>query len=652
MAIAEMAKVMIVSHRTDASELLEAIQREGICQVLNAEDAVVSKDFPELAGNVEKPKDIELLVIRLTRCLDFLKDYVEVSGGLAAALAPRFVIDRSGYDKIVGDEGVLEVLAESERIELELEKLVTERENIEVTLADLEPWKSLTSPVEELRELETTVCLAGLLPSQHYETAVEQVGELGAVIEHFGLTDNRYACLVFCIKEDISQVQKLLRSVDFEQTGFDHLSGTVAKLIEEYSEKLAQTKEQVKGHRESLKSLADNYLNLQILHDHYSNLLSREQTKNTSPATEQAVVFEAWVKKKDYAVLEKVVSGFSASSLNKIEPGEGEEIPVEIDNKDYIRPFESITRLYGMPLPSSIDPTVFLAPFFAIFFGLCLTDAAYGLVLSVTLWFFIKKIQGDTKMLWMFFVCALMSIVGGIITGSWFGDAIPLFLPQMDGFRKALMLFDPMEKPMVFFAISLALGYIQIMFGLFIAFFHHLKKKDIAAALIDKLTWLIMLNSLILFGLSKAGVIPGFLSGVFGITSIVPAVVILLFSVREGPWAGRIGMGVFNLFCTVFFVGDVLSYVRIMALGMVTGGFGMAVNIVTKLVSGAPYVGWLLGLLVFVGMHTFNLGMSVLGSFVHSMRLQFVEFFTKFFEGGGKQFQPLSKQYKYIHFTK
>ena len=111
-------------------------------------------------------------------------------------------------------------------------------------------------------------------------------------------------------------------------------------------------------------------------------------------------------------------------------------------------------------------------------------------------------------------------------------------------------------------------------------------------------------------------------------------------------------MGVFNLFCTVFYVGDVLSYVRIMALGMVTGGFGMAVNILVKLVSGAPYVGWFLGLLVFVGMHSFNLAMSVLGSFVHSMRLQFVEFFPKFFEGGGRQFQPLSKEFKYIHFNK
>ena len=111
-------------------------------------------------------------------------------------------------------------------------------------------------------------------------------------------------------------------------------------------------------------------------------------------------------------------------------------------------------------------------------------------------------------------------------------------------------------------------------------------------------------------------------------------------------------MGVFNLFCTVFYLGDVLSYVRIMALGMVTGGFGLAVNIIVKLVADVPYVGWLLGALVFVGGHLFNIALSTLGSFVHSMRLQFVEFFPKFFVGGGKQFSPLTKKYDYIHFNK
>ncbi|MCK4959608.1 MAG: V-type ATP synthase subunit I, partial [Planctomycetes bacterium] len=161
-------------------------------------------------------------------------------------------------------------------------------------------------------------------------------------------------------------------------------------------------------------------------------------------------------------------------------------------------------------------------------------------------------------------------------------------------------------------------------------------------------TWLVWLNSLAVFGLAKAGVLPAFLGPIFGVIAAVPAVGILLFSEREGGWGARIGMGFYNVFSTVFYVGDVLSYIRLMALGMVTGGFGMAINQITIQAKEWPYIGWLLALLIFAGGHLFNIANSALGSFVHSMRLQFVEFFTKFIVGGGKQFEPLEKKYRHI----
>jgi V/A-type H+-transporting ATPase subunit I len=129
---------------------------------------------------------------------------------------------------------------------------------------------------------------------------------------------------------------------------------------------------------------------------------------------------------------------------------------------------------------------------------------------------------------------------------------------------------------------------------------------------------------------------------------ISPAFLILLFRGRGMGWGGRLGMGVFQLFSTVFYMGDILSYVRLMALGMVGTGFGLAINVLVNLVSEAPYVGWLLGAVVFVVGHLFNLGMSMLSAFVHSLRLQFVEFFPKFFTGGGREFEPLQKRYHYV----
>jgi V/A-type H+-transporting ATPase subunit I len=222
-------------------------------------------------------------------------------------------------------------------------------------------------------------------------------------------------------------------------------------------------------------------------------------------------------------------------------------------------------------------------------------------------------------------------------------------------FRLSLMWFDPLEKPMYFFNISLALGYLQIIFGVFIGFVHKFRRGEKAAAIFDHLSWFIWLNCLVVFGLGKAGKFGenfAWLGSAAGFVAIIPALMILLFSEREGNWGARIGMGFYNVFSTVFYIGDVLSYIRLMALGMVTAGFGMAVNELTRSAMKLGVFGWILAGVIFVVLHTFNIANSALSSFVHTMRLQFVEFFTKFLKGGGKQFDPLKQSYRYIELKK
>jgi len=648
MAIARMAKIVIVSHRSEVDVLLEALQQAGICQILNAEEAMVTKNFPELCCAGERPRDIEEKVSRVDKAITLLKNYAKNSKGLAGILAPRTVVEEQQYKKVVSDPRLWNIVEKALETQTTIEQLQTDCENLGGVLEMLVPWKGLSTPVEEIGQLDRTVCLAGLLPSQKFEQVTEEAGRLGAVVQRVGQTNNKYACLVLCFRESLSDVQKLLRSEDFEPVSFEGMNGTVAQLIEQYKEKLRETKQQLQAQHRQAEELAGSLGQLQILDDHYSNLLNREQTEAVAPGTDQTVILEGWVKEKDYSRLEQVVSQFGASSVSKIEPAEGEEPPVEIENKPVVKPFESITRLYGMPSPFDVDPTVFLAPFFAIFFGLCLTDAGYGLVMVAVFWFLLKKMQGDKKLIWMLLACSAVTVVAGAITGGWFGDAVQQFVPAMNSLRQKMLLFDPFEKPMVFFGLSLGLGYLQIIVGIVIAFVHNLLRRDYIAAVCDQLTWLVMLNSLVVFGFGKAGVVDPNIGGLFGYLAIVPAVAIVLFSQRQGGWGGRLGMGVYQLFSTVFYVGDVLSYVRLMALGMVTAGFGMAINVITKLVMDIPYVGVVLGAIVVVGGHLFNIAMSTLSSFVHSLRLQFVEFFPKFLVGGGKQFDPLVKRYRYV----
>ncbi|MFB0525127.1 MAG: V-type ATP synthase subunit I [Phycisphaerae bacterium] len=653
MAIAQMAKVIIVSYRTEASELLEALQREGICQVLNAEEAMVSRDSPELAAAAQRPRDIEELLNRLQQCIAFLKNYAEARKGLTSVLSPRVVIDEQSYNDVVSDEQILTIIDQSEQLEASIERTKAECESLRGTLEQLRPWQTLETPVEEIGQLQQTICLAGLMPVAQFRQVEEQLGELAGAIQQVGATANRYACLVVCIKENINEVQKLLRSAEFEPVNFGSWTGTVAELIKQHREKLSDAERQLQNYIETAAVLAKNLLKLQILHDHYENLLNREQAKDTAPATQRTVLLEGWVKERDYTLLEKTVSQFGASSLTRVEPAEDEEIPVEIENKNYIRPFEVITRLYGMPQHFEVDPTVFLAPFFALFFALCLTDAGYGLVIIALMAIFIKKIQGDKKLLWMLGICSAVTLVAGALTGGWFGNAVQQFIPALEPLRQKMLWFDPLKEPMIFFKLALVLGYVQILTGLVIAFVHNLTQKEYIAAACDQLAWLVILNSVVIFLVSRFGIISSEI-GKFSLKlALVPAVVILLFSQRQGSWVGRIGMGAYKLFSGIFYMSDVLSYLRLMALGMVTSGLAMAINIIAKIALDIPYgLGIVAMILVLIGGHSFNLAINTLGGFVHTLRLQYVEFFPKFLIGGGRSFEPLSKQYKHVYITK
>lgn len=659
MAIAAMAKVMIVSHRSQASQLLEALQRAGICQILNAQEAMVSKDASELSALPQPPKDIEQLLSRLERSIIFLTDYAPPQKGLASVLAPRTVIPERSYDQAIADSQIPKILEKSEQTKTQIERLNSEIENLDATLAQLAPWQNLETPVEEIGRMQQTTALAGLIPAQQLQQTTEQLSEQAAVIDTIDAVDNKYACIVVALNENLPQVQKLLRSAEFEPVSFEPMTGTVTELTEKYTRQLNEATTQLNHLHEQAALLAENLLKLQILYDHHRNLLQREQAKLTAPATESTVILEGWVRQKDYPRLEKIVSRFEASTLVRIEPAEGEEIPVEIENTNAVKPFEVITRLYGMPQHFEVDPTAFLAPFFALFFALCLTDAGYGLVIVALIVFFIRKIQGDKKLMWMLGICSAVTIVTGALTGGWFGDAVQQFVPALKPLREKMMWFDPFEKPMMFFGLSLALGYTQIMAGLLIAFVHNLKQKDYVAAVCDQLTWLVMLNSIVIFIAAKAGVLPKQAGNFFGFIALIPAVAIFLFSQREGPLIGRIGMGLYNLFSAIFYLGDVLSYLRLMALGMVTAGIAMAVNVISKVAVeilssfGVPEsLGIVVMILVLLVGHTVNLALNALGAFVHTLRLQYAEFFPKFLVGGGKLFQPLAKTYKHIYVKK
>lgn len=651
MAIAPMEKILIVAHRSQAAELLEALQEAGLVHFLDAAQAMVSKEWPELQTEFRRPKDLEELVGRLEKAIAFLEAHAQEPSG-TSVFSPRVEVDASAFSAILSGREAMDLLDRTEQTQKQLEGLQTELEQTTEELHRLLPWRNLTCRLEDLASFSSVQAFVGMIPVQNVPAVQQALEDLSCTVEHVGEAENRKACVIFALAAQTAEVQKILRGAEFEAVHLEGLKGTPTELIEQCRRRLQEIDEQIGQVVQQAAALSRRQLELKVLYDYYSNLLERKTALAGAPATEQTLFLEGWTKRKDYSRVQEIVGRFPACDVTILIPMEGEEPPVEIENGPVVRPFESITRLYGMPAPTDTDPTVFLAPFFAVFFGLCMTDAAYGLILLGILWWLLRKLKGDKKFVWMMIFCSITTVIAGALTGGWCGDAIQLFLPKLDGLRRSMMWFDPMEQPMHFFALSLGLGYVQIIAGVAIAFFHKMRRGEFQSAVFDHLSWLIWLNCLAVFGLSKAGLIPERLSGLgaaTGAVALVPALMIILFSEREGGMGYRIGMGCYNLFSTVFYIGDILSYIRLMALGISSAGFGMAINVIAiQMKEMIPYVGWLVGAVVFVGGHLFNVANSALSSFVHSMRLQFVEFFTKFLAGGGKDFRPLRKQYRHI----
>jgi len=312
-------------------------------------------------------------------------------------------------------------------------------------------------------------------------------------------------------------------------------------------------------------------------------------------------------------------------------------MPVILDNPEVIKPFEVVTTLYGLPRPGGIDPTSYLAPFFFVFVGLCISEAGYGLVMALLSLLYLKKAEpkGGTKLfMTLLLYLGISNMIFGTLFGGWFGFPI-----------KPLVLIDPIADPIPYLILSLALGFIQVMLSTFLSLVKDFREGNKVTAIAVKGGWLLLLPSLLFYFLLKQ-------PPLLGILSLVGAAGIVFFSSPSRNILARFFNGLYALYGITSYFSDTLSYSRILALGLSTGVIAMVVNSLVQIAWGFPIIGWIIGILIFAGGHLFNLAIGLLGGFVHSMRLQFVEFFGRFYEAGGKPFQPVKLVNKYIEFIR
>jgi V/A-type H+-transporting ATPase subunit I len=390
-----------------------------------------------------------------------------------------------------------------------------------------------------------------------------------------------------------------------------------------------------------------------VLRDRYSALASGN-------ATDQVVMLRGWIPESELPAVKKALASFDSSiEIVITEPGPDDTVPSHIVNPSWCLPFENLTRLYGAPKYGEIDPTPLLAPFFLIFFGMCLGDAGYGLIMIGFFTWFLRKFKrmptGFREFFKLFVLSGISAVVVGVLTGSWFGDLVDAFgiFSFLRPLKNAPVILNPMENPMTYLAISLALGIVQLMFGLGIAFYDALRKKNYMGAFADTGGWIVFLVGLLLWGGTAGGFLPAETASLAKTLAIAGAVVLIATQGREKTGIiSKAISGVLSLYGVTSYLGDVLSYSRLLALGLATSAVGVIINMLAGLAGSVPFVGWILALLLIVGGHIFSIAVNVLGAFVHSLRLQYVEFFSKFYTGGGRVFAPLTYNTSYVFIKK
>lgn len=377
----------------------------------------------------------------------------------------------------------------------------------------------------------------------------------------------------------------------------------------------------------------------------------------------RTAVMAGWIRASDLPRLEEALGRqCPETAVFARRPEKGEEVPVALDNGPAGRPFEAVMDLYGRTAYTGTDPSRYLAFFFALGFAFCLGDAGYGLMLTVISRLLMKRFTSPEarKMLQVFFFSGLATIAAGIITNSWFGDifqAVPA-LSFLGNAQRRLSLVSPADNPadtMKFFYFVLLLGYAQVSFGIFLNLRRAVSADGLrgaaaaAPALIFQLA--IPLAALLFFLGDRFAFTGPALRGLAALLAVSAVLVVINQWQLYRDTVQRLFWSLYTIYGMVVnsLLSDILSYARIFALGLTSALLAVTVNILAVMAGGTPLVGPLAAALILLAGHGFNLFISTLGSYVHTSRLQYLEFFTKFYQGGGRPFRPLREEFRHFN---
>ena len=533
----------------------------------------------------------------------------------------------------------------------------TEINRLRGLIAGLKPWETLDIPLE-MNETEHALVQLGAAPVKTdtvQMTADVQAAAPSVIVQEVSKDKQQKYYAFICLKEEKEQLLEALRPYNFSAVTLADQKGTATEAMHRYEKEIEKNEKNIVEDEEILKKLVVYREHIEFLYDSLMMRRDRARVVGDMVSTEMVFYFDGWMPAKAHPEVEALLKEYEFYyNIEEPDPDD-ESVPVLLQNNSIVTPFEAVTGMYSLPGRHDIDPTAILAPFYFLFFGLMLSDAAYGLILTTLCAIILKKYkpEGTThRMIKMFMFCGLSTFMWGALFGGWFGNFFTVAAKTFFGKEFVIkpLWFDPLSEPMKLLVVSLILGAIHLFVGMGVQAYMDIKDGRPLDALFDIGLWYLLLIGIVLFafgGKLGAGAV-----GIGKIMAIIGAVGILLTGGRKKKGIfGKLTGGLGSLYGITSYLSDVLSYSRLLALGLATGVVAQVFNTLGSL-AGGGIAGSVLLIVVFAFGTVFNIAINALGAFVHSCRLQYVEFFGKFYTGGGRPFAPFERKTKYIKILK
>lgn len=665
MAVLQMQRFSICALKKDRKAILEKLQALGVMEIDNS---VIEDESLQKMDTMESRQVFEKQAVMAEHALDVLQKYVPEKTSMLSSLEGKKLVNQWEYEKIIQNR---DVMSKRARELVNLNKEISENNanvvKLENQIESLAPWMSLEVPMT-YGGTRSCAFLAGtmsrVMTMEEIRTAVaEHAPDLDAYDVTILSADKDLTYLaVVCLRKDAEKLEDALRA-----SGFARPSQMVSKVPSELKKNLEEQIQKLNSKTKQIESRIAEYKDyrndLRLFVDYYRIRAEKYQILGQLPQSKQTFFISGYVPEGAVPLLKQKIENAYNCTVDVEEIKEEEEPPVLLKNGKISSAVEGVLESYGLAHKGEVDPTQIMSVFYIVLFGMMLSDAAYGLLVSLVCFIALKKFprmaEGLAKSIRLFMYCGISTLIWGVLFGGYFGNVVDIISEVYFGHKVMIpaLWFVPLNNPMKLLIFSLGLGIVHLFFGLGLKGYSYIKSKDYMGFLCDVVFWYMLLVGLLLMlipsdlfaSIAQAKIVfPPFVNLLAKVLAIGGAVGLLLFAARDNKNFGlRLALGAYELYNITGWLSDVLSYSRLLALGLATGVIASVVNQMGSMM-GTSILGVIGFIVVFIVGHTLNLAINLLGAYVHTNRLQFVEFFGKFYEGGGRPFNPFKQNTKYV----